>query len=266
MLKLIVSDLDGTLLERDRTELPGEVYEWVPRLREKGIRFAIATGRQYFNAKSIARELSDDLYFLTEDGAMGHHGDRLRYRAKMDTGMEEELIRDILKAPGAELWMDGTDLGYMTSKNLDFRRDVIVNGFAYKISDEPWKELSNVVKISLIQYGSDSVLPENLAFFREKYGTHFEVMEAGNGWLDFIPPGESKGKAVRFLMERFGIRRDEVAVFGDSENDISMFEHADFSYAMDTSAPHVKSSARYVIKDVVREVGKLLGAGRYGKA
>ena len=63
-----------------------------------------------------------------------------------------------------------------------------------------------------------------------------------------MPKGFSKGSGVLALMEKEGWKKDEVAVFGDGENDCSMFEVVEYSFAMGNAKQYVQNKARYVTK------------------
>ncbi len=68
MVKLIVSDVDGTLLPEGTAEINPEIYEVVLRLKERGIVFAVASGRQEKSIKSMFAPISNDIYFISNNG------------------------------------------------------------------------------------------------------------------------------------------------------------------------------------------------------
>ena len=74
------------------------------------------------------------------------------------------------------------------------------------------------------------------------------VFPARNGpFIDILPAGWSKGRAVEVLADHLGLSLDEVATFGDSENDISMFEAVTYSVAVRNASPEAMAAARYRI-------------------
>ena len=78
--------------------------------------------------------------------------------------------------------------------------------------------------------------------------------------MDVVANGADKGSALRRIQERFQIRREETAAFGDNENDIGMLELAGVSYAVENARDKVKDAAREVIgpmrEDAVLDVLK----------
>ena len=98
-----------------------------------------------------------------------------------------------------------------------------------------------MIKISL--YWPGGIPRDKEAWFHEKYDRFLNVVDGGNGWLDFTNKGVDKGSALRILAQRQGFFLDEVLSFGDSENDISMLRESGISYAMNTAKDAVKEAA-----------------------
>ena len=67
MIKLIASDLDGTLLQNGSTEVPREIFELIIKLKEKGIIFAAASGRQYYSLRNLFGPVRDDIAYICEN-------------------------------------------------------------------------------------------------------------------------------------------------------------------------------------------------------
>ena len=74
------------------------------------------------------------------------------------------------------------------------------------------------------------------------------VFPARNGpFIDILPAGWSKGRAVEVLADCLGLSLDEVVVFGDSENDVSMFQAVEYSVAVRNSSAEALAAAKYRI-------------------
>ena len=99
MIRLIASDIDGTLLHGDQTEIDPRVFAEIDRLAAKGIRFCPASGRQYSSLRRLFKPVADQLYYVCENGAVvfgpGNPGPLLA-KTSMDRTLAEELCRDIL--------------------------------------------------------------------------------------------------------------------------------------------------------------------------
>ena len=90
-------------------------------------------------------------------------------------------------------------------------------------------------------------------YFKDRYGKELQVVDAGNGFLDFNPLTSGKGPALKVVAEKLGFKVAECVSFGDSENDMSMLQTTGVAFAMETAKPHVKAVADYVC-DSVEEV------------
>lgn len=69
MIKLIASDVDGTLIEDSTPDLYQEMAEAIRELKKKGILFCAASGRQYPSLRNVFREVADDIAYIAENGA-----------------------------------------------------------------------------------------------------------------------------------------------------------------------------------------------------
>ena len=76
MIKLIASDLDGTLLQNGAQELNPKVFDQIRALAENGIRFVAASGRQYPNLRRLFAPVQDDISYIAENGSLCIHDGR----------------------------------------------------------------------------------------------------------------------------------------------------------------------------------------------
>jgi HAD superfamily hydrolase (TIGR01484 family) len=83
-----------------------------------------------------------------------------------------------------------------------------------------------------------------LAVLKEKC----DVLAEGHGWVGVMEKGMNKGMAVKLFMEHLGIGPDEVAVFGDNENDVPMFSEVKYSDAMNNALPEIQAKAAFVTR------------------
>lgn len=202
MIKLIVTDLDGTLLKRGTQALSPSTLALIAKVKEQGILFAAASGRQYPNMRRLFDYVGEDMYYVCENGSLIIHKEKEYFKKSMEKELSIELIEDI-----------------------------------YTVEE-------NFVKVSMYMAGYERVPEEINSRFREKYSKQLLVTDSGNGWLDFVPQGSSKGTAIEYLMEHLQITPEEIMVFGDHENDISMLKLTDNSYIMAHSSDYMKQYAK----------------------
>lgn len=130
MIKLVVSDIDGTLLEDGGHELNPELFEVILKLREKGMQFAAASGRQWASIEQVFDPIKEKIFYLSDNGAyVGCHGRQL-FVNPIDRSLVEELVKDIRKA-GLTVMVGGPDVAYMENPDPEFE-DWILNGYKFQ--------------------------------------------------------------------------------------------------------------------------------------
>ncbi len=245
MIKLIASDVDGTLVKDSSTEIYPEIIPVIRDLREKGVIFAIASGRQYNSIANMFREIKDDLIFIAENGAHIRCRDTDMSVIKMNRPDAEELIRDLRKYKDCDFVVSAPGISYMESTNPEFQ-DLIINGYHnnVKIVSDAAKITEDIIKIAVYRKKSIRDIGESVLIPKWKDKVH--CCMAGEEWVDFIDSKVDKGNALGTVMDFFHILPEETMAFGDNGNDIGMLERADESYAVDTATEEVKVHARHV--------------------
>lgn len=264
--------MDGTLLAPGDVILP-ETRKKLMALQEQGIVLILASGRSYSRLLPYEKELGMDKhkgYLIEVDGIALYETDT--DRREVLRRMQPEEIRDIYK----ECMELGTepqacyDDGFFYYFNDDIKKvkerlrqeQNLPEDFPWTAG--PWNWLTDsrngyphqtfitdpaqidrpINKIQLMQ-DADRIA-EIYPILMKKYGDRFEIFRTCPRQLEILPKGYSKGHTLKRIMERNGWKPEEVAVFGDGENDVSLFDVADHSYAMANAADYVKEKARQV--------------------
>lgn len=218
MIRLIASDIDGTLLHGDQTEIDPRVFAEIDRLATKGIRFCPASGRQYSSLRRLFQPVADQLYYVCENGAVvfgpGNPGPLLA-KTSMDRVLAEALCRDILAVDQCEVLVSGVNTSYLCPKEQD-----VVDHVRYFVgnhvveSRRPEEIPEDMVKVSAYcRQGALAVEP----LLAPKWRAHFQVAVAGEKWLDFTLA--DKGTGIRALCAATGVTLSEVMAIGDNYNE-----------------------------------------------
>lgn len=102
MIRLVASDLDGTLLLHKAQSLPEEIFSLIRQLEELGIMFVAASGRQYPNMTKLFAPVASEISYISENGALAvDHGEVL-YQDSFDRKLAGEIISAILEKKDAE--------------------------------------------------------------------------------------------------------------------------------------------------------------------
>ena len=253
MIKLIASDLDGTLLQNDAQELTPRAVELIRSLTQKGIRFVAASGRQYDNARRLIAGIEDQISYIAANGSLCIHQGKVISRGIIPDELAYRIIHEIKKEPGYEIVVSREDTCLIEGNNPEFV-DLIVNVMhnTTQIVDDITKVKGPFLKVAIANTISHD-LGSYLRHLQDMFAPAVKVVTSGNIWIDFIVPGYNKGTALEELMRLFGVKPEECMAFGDQYNDVEMLELVGQGYAMSNAAPGIAGHARYVT-DSVEEV------------
>lgn len=220
MIRLVASDIDGTLLPYGDRDIPEEVFAQIRRLEGKGILFCPASGRQYTSMRRLFAPVADKVPFLCENGAVvygpGSPGPVLGKTA-MDRAQAEELCRQIIALEGVEVLISGEDTSYLCPKEGEIVSVMEGKGNNIVLLSRPEDVPEDIVKIAAYCPGR---LEETRSLLAPRWEDRFQVAVAGAEWVDFTLA--DKGTGLFRLCAALGIGLDEVMAFGDNYNDASM--------------------------------------------
>ncbi len=264
MIKLIASDIDGTLISEGTHEFPKELGEIIDRLKSLGIVFVAASGRQYKSMYRLFKEKAEDVIFVSGNGSYIKCRDYDIKEHRMPKDILEQLIKEIraMEAEGYCFMAESKETAYVETDSDEFK-DLLVNGYHYEITPvkDILEECDGILKISLyhktrIQDAADKMIPE--------WQEELKVLRSGTNWVDFMPQGVDKGSAIASIQQVMGISKEETMVFGDNTNDVGMFAEAKYSYAVENASAEVKQQAANIAESaekqgVIRLLQQLVG-------
>lgn len=248
MVKLIASDLDGTLLLNGAREVSAEAVNYIKKLNEYGVVFAAASGRQYPNLQRLFGEVSEDIIYICENGAFVKYKGKTLSKKPLDKKLGLEIMKDIYEKQECEILLSGEETSYLMPKSeqyVEHMKNYVGNNITI-IHD--FKEVTeDYLKISVYrQKGIDSVSD----YFYHKWGTRTKATVSGECWLDFVAEGVNKGAALKNVQQMLNILKEDTMCFGDSYNDLEMFQNSIYSYAMTSANSEIRASAKYVTTTV----------------
>ena len=248
MIKLIASDLDGTLLQNGAQTLTEEAKQVIFELQRAGILFAAASGRQYPNLCRLFGELSSEMLLICENGAYTVQNGKELDSIPMDRETGIALMQDIYQREHCEVLLSGKNTSYLQPKTEDYvyRMCSIVKN-TVQIVEDLTKVEEPFLKISVYRADGISLSEE---YFRNRWGKRLQAVVSDRLWMDFTAFGVNKGRALQKIQKRLGIRKEETIVFGDNYNDIEMLQQATYSFVMENAPNQVKQYGRYRSKRV----------------
>jgi len=259
MIKLIASDLDGTLIPEGTQEIEPGFMEVLEKLLNRGYLFYAASGRQYANMRWIFEKFADRIGFVTENGALAIEKDKLQYVLKTSQSQAYTVAKDMMSFADTEVCLSGVKACYIKPRTEWFKNQIVnVLRNECQIFND-FKEIDDqIVKVSMYLYHFSEDAKKIQNYFTEKYQEYADFVLSGNGWIDMIFKNTGKGPALKQVMELKGLKPEEIMVFGDNQNDISMLELTPNSYVMAHAKPDVKAHAAHVCESVTKVLEELL--------
>lgn len=245
MIRLIFCDMDGTLLD-EQGRLPDEFPRMMRLLRERGVRFAPASGRQYFSLRDTFSDYADEFIFLSENGALVTYQGRELYAAAMDA----ERVQDILAAAGEIQQVCRVFCGKKSAyvKEGECSPEAMQSIHQYYAKTNVCGTFTRVpdqaVKVALFDpsgHAEESIYP----LIQERFGADMQVVVSSAYWVDIMEKNIGKGTAVAQLQKRLNLTSDACAAFGDYFNDATMMQAVAHGIAMGNAVPAVKQLAKY---------------------
>ena len=256
---LFISDLDGTLLLPDGT-LPSEFKTRLNSLIDDGMKFTIATARNYDSASPILKGLNIKFPVILFNGvylADFHSGEILEHTRFID----KKVINSMLKLAQLNK-IEPFIYTFGKQHQVYYRKATNIGSKAYLNSlkkDDRVKQVSNFLfqedeNISgFLLIGTRESLQPIYYRLKEKHFSHLnlyfaeDVSMKGYYWLQSFHRQANKGSMLEKLVERLGFSINKTLVFGDYLNDLDMFRVAGCSVAMENALPEVKESADQII-------------------
>lgn len=256
MYKIVMLDLDGTLLD-DNKNVSNKNIEIINKIyREKNIIFVIATGKNINDIKYVIDAIGEGInqYVIASNGAVIKDNINKKYILKRYLS-DNEVINII----------DEYKKHNLTGLIQTEQGPVIENKLAAEVEKYTYTEnLKKYVldnKISNITLITPMGKEEDLILLKNELGNKFDTLDTtavcdfthtNNGktytckYIDVMKKGSTKANAIKILIEYLNISKEEVIAIGDGGNDIPMFEIAGYKIAMGNANEYVKTKADYI--------------------
>ena len=245
--KLLVSDLDGTLLN-SKSEITDNIKKAVGNLTAAGKRIVISSGRCYKSTSTFERELGLDVpggLGIGFNGGMIYETDTLRvlYERRLSRTLAMEIIAELRKTGEAIVVYVGERL--IAEKETE-------EAIAYKnhaglpLEILPFENITQDISKILVK-GQPEVLNEIEEYMKPIVSDKINMFHSALRLLEFCDTDVHKGAGLRYLCEMLKIDVSRTIAVGDNANDVSMIEAAGLGIAVANSEDCVKKAADIVL-------------------
>lgn len=268
-IKLIVSDMDGTLLDENDEILP-LTKSYLLKCQQLGIQLILASGRSYARMMPYVKELDMEKYdgVLIEVNGMAVNylksGKRIIFgRLEKD---DIELLFPFLKSLEVEIqaYLDKDVFFWIPKSQIPLKEKerkerALTNDYPWIGGAWSWVTDSRDGYPNQKQIDSINEIPDAINKFgclgdpkymeqvyqklTNRFGDKYEFVRTCPRLIEISPKGITKGNALKKYMEQKQIKPNEVLAFGDGENDVNMFQQVVYSFAMDNAEDYVKQQA-----------------------
>lgn len=272
MIKVIAADMDGTLLD-NRHQLAQETREAIEAACHAGIRFMIATGRNYSGAMEALKDAGLTCDYIVGSGAEVRNPQKqVVFTAPIDIGLCREVYEALKPYPVSEVYCTDTfdyRIGEAAEIEAGFLRQMRVFHIDKSIDDEQAKldplyqrirsntriisdfdelETAQVPVYKIFLYSDDVLMLDEIRLALEK-NPKIAVAASFVTNLEITDIKAQKGPVLKSYIESLGYKMEEVMVLGDSMNDYSMLS-MDFgaTVAMENGMPEIKKVSKYITK------------------
>lgn len=252
MIKLIAIDMDGTLLN-EKKHIDKAQKKAIHEAVEAGIKIVLCTGRPLYGILPFYEELG-----LSELDSEGY--------VILNNGCSIHKTKDWKLIDQVNFTSDDIDYLYKFSEGYDINFTLVNDYYYFNIDRKPTDELitdagfvfSDITNISLKEakngkhkiikimfLGNPNIMAnfqkENENILKDKYSGVLSQPYV----YEILPKGNNKGTGLKKLAKKLGIKQEEIMAIGDGNNDIEMFEYANYSVAMENGTELAKKAAKY---------------------
>ena len=260
MIKLIATDMDGTFLDSNK-RFDFEFIDIFYELKKRDIKFVVASGNQYYRLFQKFVPLSEQIYFIAENGCFIAKGARQLYCNIIEN---EDLIKIknvLANYKELVIVLCGRKGAYILNKNLKYKNEIIKYYCNYRFVDSFDDIDDDIMKVSI--YDQNEKINEIIKIVEKLLPDHIKIVTSGNAWMDIQNKNINKGIGMAFLQSLYNIKHEECMAFGDQMNDYELLQQVKYGYAMENAVDSIKEIAYQVIdsndnQGVIRKIKEIL--------
>lgn len=243
-IKLVVSDMDGTLLN-SKGKVSTLFFDLFQKLQDNNIHFCAASGRQHNSIVSKLASIKDRIYVIAENGGVVKKGDEMLLSYFLNPEKVQKLIPILRGISGANMVLCCDNSAYIESKDERFVALFQEYYHSFQQVDDLMEIAKSIPVFKIAIYHFDS--SEKFIFpIVKDFKNEVLLKISGKHWVDISDEKANKGNALKAVQQRLQISKEQTLVFGDYHNDIEMMQEAGMSFAMKNAHEDIKKIADFI--------------------
>jgi Cof subfamily protein (haloacid dehalogenase superfamily) len=245
MIKLIISDLDGTFLNNqgdyDRA-LFAQVYDLMAK---QNVHFVACTGKQSERVEELFGAYSDKIWIVGDSATAIKHNGKFVYRSFIQNALGQRIIKTLEQVSKEHVIIACTVKGAVIKSDLPAHLKQKVRGsYASIIEVDDYHEIyDDFIKITV--YDEKEQCSQTRTHLTP-YDNDVYIVVSEAAWIDITEHNVHKGSTIKKLQQILNISYDETMAFGDGFNDIELLEQANYSFAMRNAFDETKAVAKFI--------------------
>ena len=238
-IKLVASDLDGTLLLNWTPTPRPEVFPLIEELDRRGVIFMAASGRQYASLRWLFAPVADRIAYLCENGSLVMYRGEVLATKTMPRDLALDMVHEMAQMPGCEPFVSGLSRCYLLRGDdaLLYHLGQVTHNDCRLV--DSFDEIDEPI-LKVAYRAPEDKMSDMGKHFAAAYGDKVSIVTSGTVWMDITMPGVNKGTALADFSAATGIAPAGMLAFGDAPNDTQMLEYVGHPYLVNSCAPNMR--------------------------
>lgn len=236
-MKILASDFDNTLLfhDQEKSYYRLEDVQAIKKFQAQGNLFGVCTGRSYNGVINWNSEgIEYDFYILCSGAKILDKQGNVIFQKFINKSLVSEILKDYPLVNTSIVYLEDTYIlnpvdDYINHHNID-----------------SLDEIGDEYEAFSLHFEDDEIAGKEYLKIKERFGKYIDVYQ-NECHLDFAPLGCSKGNGILTIIDHFNVDSKDMAVIGDSYNDIPMLKVVDEAFTFNRSPEKVKQEAKYLV-------------------
>ncbi|MRG87933.1 Cof-type HAD-IIB family hydrolase [Salinibacillus xinjiangensis] len=261
MIKMIISDLDGTLLTHHK-EIIEKDKQAIRKAIDYGVDVGIASGRMDVEIKEVLDIIGYKGHRISQNGAYVYSNNGERLMGKI---FSADIVRDVYQFLTE---IDDIKVTLFSENQAIVQDESMLNAIDdarlfFPIIADPHilEKVNNGLEISKISLNAENETLKQVQKQLQPFTEQVDTFISDPHCLDIMPKHINKGNGVQAILDSLHIEPNEIACIGDSFNDISMFDLTPHSYVMPQAEDKVKQHASHEVRHVYEAIHDLFSQG-----